>query len=353
MKNQSLSDLTIVQGVGIDSVDDKTRITLQYLDTSKPSSSSDALQDSITAVEQGTATSISDAISTASKSLSKTIFFGQNKIIVFGNEYVQNSLSKGVDYLMRSIDSRPDVLVAVSSDSAQDIIKSTEKGALLPAESIYDLLDVGEKHGLGAVVSVNDLLSSYADSTCDMFMPELAVDGDKVKCTGIAVFSDDDYTCTLNEYQTFGFLFVCDKIDGGSIMLNSDKLGNIGLEINSSKTKCSVDIVDSKPVFNINVSCEFLLNEIENGISTAIDDDVIDEIENLANKKIKRMCKSAVTICYSNKSDPFKTAKYVAKADEDYYNRVKNNWHEMLKDVEVNISVESTLEKVNDNSVRQ
>ncbi|MFR6511516.1 MAG: hypothetical protein ACLUP7_05410, partial [Eubacterium sp.] len=49
---QGLSDLTIIQGVGIDKSDDKTKVSLQYLNLNK-SSSADSIGDKITAVATG------------------------------------------------------------------------------------------------------------------------------------------------------------------------------------------------------------------------------------------------------------------------------------------------------------
>ena len=82
---QGLSNLTIVQGVGIDKSDDKTKVSLQYLNLNK-SSSADSLGDKITAVASGEEQTVNGAIFNASKMLSKSMFFGQNKIIVFGSD---------------------------------------------------------------------------------------------------------------------------------------------------------------------------------------------------------------------------------------------------------------------------
>lgn len=353
MKTQSLSDLTIVQGVGIDIEDDKTNVTLQYLNLSKSGGTTDSLSGNITAVADGKSTNISNALSAASKSLSKDIFFGQNKVIVFGSEYAKKSLDKGMDYLLRSVDSRPDVVVAMCDKNAKDVIENKEMGARIPAENIYDLLKIGEKNGLGAVVTVNDLLNLYSCETTDVYMPVLKSDKDKVSCTGIAVFSNEKYEYTLDEYESFGFLFVKDTIDGGTIVVKNDELGSVGLEIIRSSTSRDVEIKNGKIIFNCSIKVNLILDEVEKGITAAVDDNKIKIIQSLVNEKVKDMSIKALNVCFEHKSDPFMVGRYVSKCDKNFYNSVKSDWRNHLKNIEINVNVESQLYKINNNSVRQ
>lgn len=351
--SQRLSDLTIVQGVGIDLQKKNTKVSMQYLNLNQSSGATDSLSGNITSTADGTADSISNAISSASKTLSQKIFFGQNKLIVFGSEYAKSNIEKGLDYIFRSIDSRPDVLVAISDGTAEEVIKSKEKDAHVPAEHVYDLLKVGEENGLGAVVTVNDLLNLYSDATSDIYLPVIKSVDENVQCKGIAVFSKGKYRTTLNENQTFGFLFVKDKIDGGAITVRNNEFGSVGVEIISSKTKNSVSIKNGKIEFNCNIYIEFMLDEIEKGITTAVNEEKIKDIESLVNSKVKKMCLSAITVCFENKSDPFMTGRYTAKTDGAYYDMLKENWRENLDDIDLNITVNSALEKVNNNSIRE
>jgi spore germination protein KC len=351
--SQSLSDLTIVQCVGVDLDDDKTNVSLQYLNLSKGGGSTESLSGNITSVADGNGTSISDAISSTSKTLSKEIFFGQNKIVVFGMDYAKDSLKNGMDYLLRSVDSRPDVITAISDGTAKEILESKERDARVPAENVYNLLFVGEENGLGAVVTVNELLDLYSDSTSDVYLPVIKATDDAVVCEGIAIFSEEKYQATLNENQTFGFLFVKNKIEGGSLMVNDNELGHIALEVINSKTKNNITISNGTINFNCNIKVKLMLDEIENGITASVNEKKINKIETLVNKSVKNLCLSAINTCIENKSDPLLIGRYVAKADEDFYNTIKKDWRNKLGDIKVNVTVKADLVKVNDNSVRE
>lgn len=348
-----LSDLTIVQAVGIDMQDNNTRVSMQYLNLDKNTGNMDSLSGNITSVAYGTSNGISSAISSASKVLSQEAFFGQNKLIIFGREYAQNNLVKGLDYLIRSVDSRPDVLLAMSDKKASDIVSCNENDSKVPAEKIYDLLELGERTGLGVSQTVNDLLNLYADPTSDVYLPVLSLNNKTVRCTGLAMFSQEKYVTSLNATQTFGFLFVNNEVEGGAINVASEKFGNIGVEILSSKSTRSAYVSDNLLHFDVKIKLNIVLNEVEKGTTIAIKEQEIKEIEKLVNRYVSYMCTSAVNQCFGSKSDPFKTGKYLSMNSPEHYNALKDIWRDILPDAVINITVDTKLQKVSNNSVRQ
>ena len=348
---QGLSDLTIIQGVGIDKSDDKTKVSLQYLNLNK-SSSADSIGDKITAVASGEDQTVNGAIFNASKVLSKSMFFGQNKIIVFGSDYIQDDLRRGADYLIRSVDSRPDVLLALSSEKASDIIESKENDARIPTESIYELLTVGEQNGYSAAVTVNQLQNLYIDGMTDVYLPILSPGEDCVKCDGIAVFSKENYAATLNDDETFGFLLIKGRAKGGTLEIESSSLGNICAQISKASSKRSATVKNGKITYTCTVSVQLMLDEIQRGISTAVTPDQAKKIERLFEDKVKNMCIASLKKCAQNKSDPFMISRSVAKSDINLYNSLKANWRNELNNIDYRVNVSASLQLVKDNSHR-
>lgn len=348
---QGLSNLTIVQGVGIDKNDDKTKVSLQYLNLNK-SSSADSLGDKITAVASGEERTVNGAIFNASKMLSKSMFFGQNKIIVFGSDYIQDGLRRGVDYLTRSVDSRPDVLLALSSEKASDIIESKENDARIPTESIYELLTVGEQNGYSAAVTVNQLQNLYIDGMTDVYLPILSPGEDCAKCDGIAVFSKESYAARLNDDETFGLLLIKGRAKGGTLEIENSSLGNICVQLSKASSKRGATVKNGKITYNCTVSVQLMLDEIQHGISTAVSPDQAKQIERLFEDKIKNMCLASLKKCAQNKSDPFMISRSVAKSDIDLYNSLKSNWRDELNNIDYRVDVSASLQLVKDNSHR-
>ncbi|MGN0531961.1 MAG: Ger(x)C family spore germination protein [Eubacterium sp.] len=349
---QMLSDMTIVQSMAVDRVGQDTSVTLEYLNLSKSTGATDSISDNITADVSGKGGNLSDSIFSASSSLSKSTFFGQNKVIVFGMEYARHDLSKGMDYLLRSADSRPDVFVAISDTTGEDIVKNKELGARIPAQSLYDLISKLDDDGIGVSVSVYDLLNFYSDPTADMFAPVLHSGKNSVSCTGIAVFRDNEYTLTLDSKQSQGFNYIFGKVKAGTMNVKSDSMGTIGVVVNKSNSKCRVYVVDDNIYFECKIGVKFVLNDIEKGTTVSVGKAQIEQIENLVSKAIYRYCMDAFLACTTAGCDPFLVGRYLSRYDADIYDFYKQDWHRYITTVQPKISVNSRLIQVNDNSMR-
>ena len=127
--NVRLSDMSIVQGLSVDYENKKTSLCVQYLDLSKGTGTTDKLESNITSVENGVGNNINECVSATSSSISKPLFFGQNKVIVFGLDYVKNGIDD-IEFILEGVNSRPDVLVAVCEQKGEDMIKSDRKSVV-------------------------------------------------------------------------------------------------------------------------------------------------------------------------------------------------------------------------------
>lgn len=350
--NKNLSDLTVVQGLAVDMTEKNVSVTLQYLNLAKSTGGTDTLAKNITATATGESVNISEAISSVSKNLSRAVFFGQNKVIVIGMDYAKSGVSKGMDYMLRSVDSRPDVYLALASNSGASIIKNSERNARVPAKNIYDLIDVSAENGNGVFVTVNDVLDLYSDETSDFFLPVLNEKGDSVYCCGVAVFSDEKYALTLTPYQTFGFNLLNGEIKSGTMTVKNNSLGIVGVQITKDNVKKSVTVDGNKIYFNCDITLNVVLNDVEKGITVRVNDKSIAEIEKSVGSKAKEQCLSAFETCSQAGTDPFVVGKYLAKSNSAVYEYYKKSPSDNIKKVIPNFNVRARLTKINDNSLR-
>lgn len=349
---RSISDYTLVEGIGVDYDNGDTLVSIQYLNLAGSTGATDSLTKNITTVTTGKSANISDAIFSASKQLSQEIFFGQNKLVVFGSKYIRNDISLGLDYLLRSVDSRPDVIVATSDTTGDDIIRSTQHDARVPVESLYDLLKTGEENGSGAVVTVNDLLRLYSSTTSDIYLPVLGISGENAVCKGIAVFSNEKYVLTLDDDKTLAFLMMQGRVRDASMVVKSNSLGNVGVEIIRDDAKRYVTIDNGKIVFHCRIKAEIILDDIEKGITSNVNQKRIDEIEHLVSKKLKNDAISTLAICSNNGCDPLEIGKYLAKSNINAYNAYSNDWRNNLKSISFDVTTNVELTKINDSTVK-
>lgn len=353
MERQTLRDLSIVEGMAIDESENEITVSVQTLNLAKSGTGSEALGGNITLNSSEKGTTISEAISKLSKDLSSKLFLGQNKMTVFGRDLAENGVEDNLDYFIRSAYSRPDVLLCIAEGKASDILKCKENDALVPSEDIVRLLTNGERSGMGAAVTVNETLNRYASPTSDIYLPMLNANDDVVEFDGLALFSGNKMAGVANAEETFGILMMNGKVENALLNLYDEKMGNIGVNILSSKVKRSAEIENGQVVFKVRLKMDLMLDELENGYVSTIDNDAIDKIERLSCEKVQNICNTAYTKMKDCRCDGVKAGEYLAKSSSETYNQLKDNWDDYFAASALETSVECNITKINDNSIEE
>lgn len=347
---ENLNDLSIVEGMGIDSKNGLTEVTLQTLNLVKEGNGSEALSGSLTINTSGCGENITSALKNLTKNLSKKLFFGQNRIIVFGKEFAENELIKNLDYLLRSDYSRADMLLCIADKSAKEIMNSKENDAIVPPQSIASLLISGEKRGFSAKVNTKTLLNLYKDKTSDIYLPVVKIDQNSAAVLGIAIYSNNKMVKILENEDVEGFLFLLNKAKSGGVLVESTTLGKTTVEFIKAKTKTKARFINGQVIFDANINLNLKINESEKGINKKIDKEVLKEIQILTQEKVKDICTHSFNTCVKLKSDCLRIGESLAMNNPKAYKKVVKNWDEYLKNAKLNISVKCKIKKANENS---
>ncbi|MGN0522048.1 MAG: Ger(x)C family spore germination protein [Eubacterium sp.] len=351
MNTQHLKDLVIVEGMGIDNSDSQVQVSVQTLNVAI-NSTSEVLKGNNTIVTQSKGDTVLDAISNLSKVLSKKLFFGQNKLVVFSKDVTQKDFEKKLDYFLRSTDSRVDVAVCISDTKAKDILESKENDALVPCESILYLIKNSEKQGLGAYVTTNDLLNAYSDKTSDIYLPVLEKDEEEksVKIKGIGIFSKNNLAYITDDDETMGFLLIKGAIDNAILEIEDKELGKIGIQLSDVSAKKSAAVENGGIVFNVKLKAQIMINEVEKGMITKLDEEKVKRISKLTEEEINSKCKKAFEACQKYKSDCVRAGEYLAKDEPEAYEAVSDEWEIYFSSVKINVDSSTELKKISDNT---
>lgn len=353
MKPTHLKDLIIVEGMAVDEADEeKINVTIQTLNVSVSSTGGEAPTGNTTINSSAKGETIVDAVSNLSKKLSRKLFCGQDKLIIFSREIAENSFGKNLDYFLRSTNSRADIAVCVSDDKASEIIESKEQDSKVPCETIVNLLNNGQNFGLSAYVTTSELLNLYSDKTSDAYLPMVKYN-EKEECVvtnGIAVFDNDRLSYVLDDEETLGFLMISNKIKSCMLEFDSGKLGKVGITISKLKSKNKVNIVNGNVNFESKVDFQLMIEEIEKGAVTTVDDKDLDEICKKAENEIQKLCKKAFNACREHNSDCLRVGEYLAKASPKSYELLSDEWEHYFKNVDYSVSSNADLKKISDNT---
>ncbi len=351
MHQTNLKNLIVIEGVGIDNDEDGVQLTVQRLNPGKSTGVEKPEGNmTINTVEKGT--TIVEAISNLNKAMSKELFFGHNKIIVFSREICETDLNNKLDYFLRSSDARADVAVCMADGDAKKVLENSEDGAHVPVENMVYLIGNGQKMGTSIYITTNDLLNLYADKTTDMYLPVLKerADQDNVELSGIAIFSNDKLSYILDEEETLGFMLMSGKIKNCYLEIHDEDLGNIGIEVIPTKIKKKVDIVDGGVVFKVDVKGHLMINEVEKGIANVLKEEHLKMICSKAEEKISYLCSRAFSACQEHDSDSIRVGEYLAKDSPESYELLSDDWNKYFKTVSFSVKSDINLKKISDNT---
>lgn len=351
MNSARLKDLMVVEGIGIDKNGDKVSICVQTLKADNLSAGR-APSQNMTFNTDETGNTIFDAIANLSNNLSKKVFFGHNKLIVFSSEVCESDLKTHLDYLLRSTESRVDVALCIAKDKAKDVIESNENESHVPSENIASLLKNGQDAGTSAYVTVNEILNLHSDKTSDYYLPmlEKSDDRDNVTTTGLGLFRDSALVYVTDSDETMGLLMIRDKIETCSLEFNDNEMGKIGVELYNQKVKNSTYIKDGNVVFKTQLSCEVMINEIEKGILSELNTDIIDRICNEVEDEIRALCQKGFNACQYNGSDCVRVGEYLARDCPSSYDILSDDWNTYFKTVEYEPQISVSLKEISNST---
>lgn len=347
---KNLKDLSVAEGLGIDNAEQGKRVTVQTLNLAKAGNGTAALSGNVTLNTAGIGRNISSAAAAAAESLSKDLFFGQNKLLVFGMDVAVNDLATCFDYLMRSENSRPDVPVCISSGTAAQLLDCGQNDALVPAQAVAELLKNGQNSGFSLYVSVNEMLNLYKDKTSDICLPVITAGDESSRTSGIAIFSESRLAGVLSGDETVGLLFLKDKVKSGYIELESEKYGNIGVRIIGASSKTKAFAQGETVHFKVGVKLFFSIDEIENGTKEPLSDAELAEIGKEVENAVRRDCEKAFYACTKNRSDCLRVGENLAKYDPAAYEKMSGDWEKYLKNAVLDFDCSGRLKKMNENS---
>ena len=351
MEAVHLKDMLIVEGMGVEMRDDKVNVIIQTLKLGA-ATSSETPEGNRTYNTEEKGDTIVDAVSNLSKSVSKKLFFGQNKIIIFCRDIAETDFKEKLDYFLRSSDSRVDVAVCIANDKSRDIIESKENDAGVPCENMVYLMKNGEEAGVSAYVTVGELLNMAADKTSDIYLPVLKKEKEKesVESKGIGLFSKGRLVYVTDDDETMGFLLMSGKVKNCSVEFKDDEFGKAGVHITAVKVKKRIEIIDGNINFIVDIKNLLVIDEIENGILTKLREDDLDRISTKTEEEVRRLCTKAFNACKENNSDSLRIGEYLAKDSPVSYDKVADECDTYFKTVELKVNVKSELKKISDNS---
>lgn len=335
-----LKDEVLVQGVGVDYKDNEFEVTLQVLDISKAGVSASESKGNLTTTYSSKGDTVASAITNGQKVLDRDTFLAQNKLIVLGEEVAKKYLDQVLDFFVRSKTCRPDVQVAVTTDTAKEIMESKCKDAEIPAQKIQNTIINGEFNGKSVNHMIMDVVNDMKNPVTGYYLPvvKLFEEGENVTVSGVAVFNPENEPGYLDDEATSGLLWAKNKMKNATLVIDTDNFGKVTLRVVISRSRVKLSVKDNRIQYQLKIKCFCNISEMEQGINKTMTQEDLNQIQERTAALIQSQVKSALDKSLKEyQCDAFDIGRRLSQQEYGFYKKIKDNYTEQLPFVQYEI----------------
>ncbi len=347
-----LSDMMIIQGIGIDRSGDGFKVTVEILNNLQSGSANgEGNSPNKTYIFSSYGKTVNEAVNNITLKSGNTPLYAHNRVTIIGENAAKEDISDTLDFFGRDYDSKPSMLICVvKNKEATDIISHEILKDTVKSEVIENILTVSSLHSFSPDVNLADAENRISDETSSLALPSLEVQEKngktEYKLNGCAVFGNDKKLVSyLGKESTEGLLFLDDKVKKGEFSVDISNGNTASFFIVSSKTKYSVKTENGLPVFTVKIKTSLDLNELTGMYKKAIDKKILGELKKYAEKEIERKINKCFKDLKMYGCDAARFGKRLSLLDTSYYNKVKENWNDIFIKSKIVPEIEVTVRR--------
>lgn len=262
---QELSDMNIVNGIGIDFKDEEYIVSLETVKSSKGESSNKITTNVISGKDKILANAINQAINNSGKKA----YFKHVDLVIISEELAKNGIGDVVDYMLRDVTVSSSFFTVIADDPEE--ILTTE----IDDNSISNLIVDTIRYNVDAtqIDNIDLIVSNIINEKKDIALPYIEMKNENVIIDNIAYFKKAKMVGKMNN-KIYNFLLLkSDNLDFD----NDDNVINIykkNIKYDVKKDKIIIDIKGMGKVKKINedtnLEDEDSYKKLEKGIQETI-----------------------------------------------------------------------------------
>ena len=349
-----LSQLMIIQGIGIDEAENGYKVTVEILNNEQSGTpSGNGSSEKKTKIYTAEGESVSAALRTLTSKSGNLPLFAHNRVIVIGEGAANKKLSDVLDFFLRNYDSRASQLICVAKDSdAEKIIRAKLLNDTVKSEILENMLLESHRQSLIPRVRVVDAINILNTPTAVLCLPAVATqkngENEDYKLDGCALYgSDETFSMYLGTGDALGLSFLTDTVQKGFLTADLPNGEKAGFVINKSKTHFKISQQNGVLHYNlrINISCD--IDDVSGAEFFSTDDDFFEVIKSsVAKTVIKRAENTLVVLKGKHGGDALRYGKRLMLYNPRLYDSVKDNWDAAFKNAVTTVTVKVTVRRI-------
>lgn len=346
---RELNTLAIVLATAVDvgKKPDELKVTVQIVSPgeikSGPSSSGGGAAKKAYANIDNTDKSVISALSGFSHITNRSMYFSHNRILIFSREVAQKDIMESLDAFTRNFETRMNVYLLISKDTASDMLDEEIELEQMPANHIAEMLQAQHSNSETAIITLLDFdIATLSASTAPVapMIEMYEVDGKKKsRLEGTAVFKQGKMIGELNVTQTRGLIWATGKAKKTTITIDT-KDGKVDLlVIHAEGSMKPVKAEDGTIRMKLKIQAEGNIesNETEKDMSSAENTEMLTK---LAEEYIRADIQSALKQARVLSADVFGFGEAIRRDYPKDWEKMKENWDKQFKTLEIDMELD-------------
>ena len=293
---------------------------------------------------------VAEAMSRLQEALTREVFWGQNEVLLIGEELAKEGISNQIDFWMRHSKPRIRADVFVSKGKAKMVLKAMPE---LERDASKQLRKLVKTH-IGVKVTVKDLSQMLSGESNAAILPWVEnlprSQMDKKKAIpiikGAAIFKEGKMVGRVDDKETRGVLWPRNEIKSGVITISfKNEKGYISLNLLRSHNELTPSIKNGKWSMHIktNADMEIIQNTTKLNL---LDLNVIKKAEKKVKDEIEKREKLAFTeVQRKSNADIFGFADEFERKYPQIWKKRKDQWNEIFPEVAISFETKVKIKR--------
>lgn len=349
-----LSELMIMQGIGIDSVNGGFKVTVEILNNEQSGSpNGSGNSENKTKIYSAEGATVGEALRLLITKSGNEPMFAHNRVIIIGEKAANKDLSDILDFFERNYDSRASQLLCVAKNTtAESIIRAKLLTDSVKSEILENMLEESSKQSLVPKVRIIDAINYLKDETSGVCIPAVSIqksgENENFDLDGCAVFdTDSTFSMYIDSDVSEGIAFLNDKIEEGVISADLPNGQKASFYINKGKSKYEITQENGELHYNLTVKISCDLEGVQGDEYFNTDTGVLETFQTVVGESICKKAENTLTVLQSRHgADVIRYGKRLRLKENDLYHNLKNNWNEIFPSIKLTIVADVTIRRI-------
>jgi spore germination protein len=276
-------------------------------------------------------------------------FYEHMQVLVINEDVARLSIAQPTDVMLRNSEMRRRMKVFITPQPAYTVLEVVPKIDDYAAIYLRNLTNTFKESARIAYKVDIGQVSENIHSNMDYILPRVITTKEEIKIEGCSIIKKDKLVGSLGEVDTAYVEWIKDLAKGGSLTIKMPGHPDerLTLELKKLKSKVRPVINGESITMKIDVKAEVdIAEQLRDSYKDNFNETFIDEVERSASRKVE--LELAQTIKYVQDefgADIFLFDVAMQRYAPDTWDKVKDNWSELFKELDVEVSASIDVRK--------